>query len=86
LALCALLALLACTPPAGAVSVPVRPSIVGGSPAPTGSFPWLAFVADVSNGAANMCSGTVVSPNVILTAGHSRGSSDATGSLLRVAV
>jgi trypsin len=70
LALCAVPALLAFTPPAGAASMPVRPSIVGGSPAPTGSFPWLAFVADVSNGGANICSGTVVSANVVLTAGH----------------
>jgi secreted trypsin-like serine protease len=78
LALCALLALLALTPPAGAM--PVRQSIVGGSAAPAGSFPWLAFVADMSNGAADLCSGTVVSPNVVLTAGHC-GEDLATGAL-----
>lgn len=46
-------------------------AIVGGAAAPVGSFPWLAFVVDLqSKSSAYLCSGTVVSPNVILTAGH----------------
>src|ERR1700729_4084165 len=48
-----------------------RPYIVGGSPASAGSFPWLAFVTyNAGGGTGFTCSGTVVSPNVVLTAGH----------------
>jgi secreted trypsin-like serine protease len=46
-------------------------SIVGGQPASAGTFPWLALVIDdLPNGDAELCTGTVVSPNVVLTAGH----------------
>jgi secreted trypsin-like serine protease len=49
----------------------VRPLIAGGQPASAGTFPWLAFVYDqVSPTEAEVCSGTVISPNVVLTAGH----------------
>lgn len=43
-------------------------SIVHGNPAPLGRFPWMAFVADVEGG--SLCSGTAVSPWVVLTAAH----------------
>lgn len=46
--------------------------IVGGSAAAAGQFPFMAFVAYV-NGNGNLtfiCSGTLVSSNVVLTAGH----------------
>jgi hypothetical protein len=43
-------------------------SVVGGSVAPAGSWPFAAFIADVSTGTA--CSGTVVSPMLVLTAAH----------------
>ena len=47
------------------------PRIVGGTPAPAGTFPWLAFIEDsVGSGYYDLCTGTVVSANVILTAGH----------------
>jgi trypsin len=46
-----------------------REAIVGGAPAPAGSFPWMAFV--VYEGTSSFaCSGTVLSPNVVLTAAH----------------
>jgi trypsin len=49
----------------------VRVAIVGGSAAPAGRFPWLAYVYDnLGNGTAGVCSGTVVSSNLVLTAGH----------------
>ncbi|HWB69937.1 MAG TPA: serine protease, partial [Solirubrobacterales bacterium] len=48
-----------------------RASILGGSPASTAAFPWMAFVnATDAKGNGFSCSGTVVSPNVVLTAGH----------------
>jgi secreted trypsin-like serine protease len=47
------------------------PRIVGGTPAPAGTFPWLAFILyNVSPAGFSYCSGTVVSSNVVLTAGH----------------
>jgi secreted trypsin-like serine protease len=45
-------------------------SIVGGMPAEPGSFPWLAAVFHEGPGEAFECSGTVIAPNVILTAAH----------------
>jgi secreted trypsin-like serine protease len=49
----------------------VSAAIVGGSDARAGSFPWLAYVYDnLGNGTADACSGTVVSANLVLTAGH----------------
>ena len=49
----------------------VRVAIVGGSDAPPGTFPWLAYIYDnLGNGTAEICSGTVVSSNLVMTAGH----------------
>ena len=46
-----------------------RNAIIGGAPAPAGGFPWMALV--VYNGTPSFaCSGTVISANVVLTAGH----------------
>ncbi|MFZ0385290.1 MAG: serine protease [Solirubrobacteraceae bacterium] len=48
-----------------------RGSIVGGQPASPGTFPWLAVVIDdLPNGEAQLCTATVLSSNVVLTAGH----------------
>lgn len=45
--------------------------IVGGSPASAGTWPSLAFIEDsLPGGGAELCSGTVVAPNAVLTAGH----------------
>ncbi|MGH2868014.1 MAG: S1 family peptidase [Solirubrobacteraceae bacterium] len=53
------------------VAGPFRKSIVGGQTAPAGSFPWLAFIEDnLGGGNYALCTGTVVSSNVVLTAGH----------------
>jgi len=47
------------------------PNIIGGGPAPAGSLPWLAYITFVSaSGEPEACTGTIVSSNVILTAGH----------------
>ena len=49
----------------------LHPMIVGGQPAPVGSFGMMAFVAYfVGTTPEFVCSGTVVSSNVVLTAGH----------------
>lgn len=46
-------------------------SIIGGSPAAPGTFPSLAFIADIhGKNEADLCSGTVISPHLVLTAGH----------------
>jgi trypsin len=47
------------------------PAIVGGKAASQGQFGFMAFIIYFqSNTTAQICSGTVVSPNVVLTAGH----------------
>jgi Secreted trypsin-like serine protease len=45
-----------------------HPSIVGGKPASIADLPWLAYIA--GNGGEFSCTGSVVAPRVILTAGH----------------
>ena len=45
-------------------------SIIGGASAPDGSFPSLAYVVDVQGRYVYQCTGTVVAPSLILTAGH----------------
>jgi secreted trypsin-like serine protease len=46
-------------------------AIVGGTPASEDTFPWLAFIVYKSGGESLFsCTGTVVAPNVVLTAGH----------------
>lgn len=45
-------------------------AIIGGLEAAAGTFPWMAFIVDEHAGYFDLCSGTVVSPNVVLTAGH----------------
>jgi hypothetical protein len=46
-------------------------AIVGGAPAPSGSWPWLAFIDDNQGSVGDWhCTGTVVAPNLVLTAAH----------------
>ncbi|HTA14418.1 MAG TPA: trypsin-like serine protease [Solirubrobacteraceae bacterium] len=45
-------------------------SIVGGAPAEDGTFPSLAYIVDVQGRDIYQCTGTVIAPNLILTAGH----------------
>ena len=58
----------------GAPRAPRRPSahvaVIGGQPAEPGTFPWMAYVLDFRGNITGQCSGTVVAPNLILTAGH----------------
>jgi secreted trypsin-like serine protease len=49
---------------------PVATAVVGGEQAPEGAFPWLAYVLDVQGRYVYQCTGTVVAPSLILTAGH----------------
>ncbi len=67
-----LLALSASTGNAGGPrpSPTARASIIGGEAAAPGTFPWMAFLIDVRDQEVGSCSGTVVAPNLILTAGH----------------
>jgi len=69
-ALGVLLATLALAEPAGA-SPGATASIVGGTTALSEEWPWAAFIlAADKKGEGFSCSGTVISPNLILTAGH----------------
>lgn len=69
-ALGALLASLALAGPAAA-SPDATASIVGGSTALSEEWPWAAFIlAADAKGEGFSCSGTVIAPNLILTAGH----------------
>ena len=45
-------------------------AIIGGTAAQAGSFPSLAYVIDIKGAYAYQCSGTVVAPSLVLTAGH----------------
>jgi secreted trypsin-like serine protease len=45
-------------------------AIIGGAPAAMAAFPWLAEVIDVRGSEVGQCTGTVVAPRLILTAGH----------------
>ncbi|MGN6867090.1 MAG: S1 family peptidase [Solirubrobacteraceae bacterium] len=48
----------------------LSPAIVGGQAAPAGSFGFMAFVLYQDGQTDFACSGTVISSNVVLTAGH----------------
>ncbi|MCW3033309.1 MAG: peptidase and chymotrypsin/Hap [Solirubrobacterales bacterium] len=45
-------------------------SIIGGTEAASGTFPFLAFVIHKDADGFGLCTGTVISTNVVLTAGH----------------
>jgi secreted trypsin-like serine protease len=45
-------------------------SIVGGAPAAEGQYPSAAFVLDVRGRLIGQCTGAVVAPSLVLTAGH----------------
>jgi secreted trypsin-like serine protease len=69
-ALGALLASLALAGPAAA-SPGATASIIGGSTAHSEEWPWAAFILAVNaKGEGFSCSGTVIAPNLVLTAGH----------------
>jgi Trypsin len=77
LAAVALAAALALPSAAGAGSAPRVPSspsahaaVIGGQAAAPGTFPWMAYILDLRGDELGQCSGTVVAPNLVLTAGH----------------
>lgn len=45
-------------------------AIAGGQSAITGSFPWLAHIVDYRGNIEGQCTGTVIAPYLVLTAGH----------------
>jgi secreted trypsin-like serine protease len=45
-------------------------AIIGGTPVQAGTFPSLAYVVDFQGAIAYQCTGTVIAPSLILTAGH----------------
>ena len=45
-------------------------AVIGGQLAERGTFPWMAYVLDIRGDEVGQCSGTVVAPNLVLTAGH----------------
>jgi secreted trypsin-like serine protease len=68
--LCVALLSLALAAPASA-SGGAQASIVGGSTASSEEWPWAAFILAVDKkGEGFSCSGSVIAPNLVLTAGH----------------
>jgi secreted trypsin-like serine protease len=63
-------ALLALASSAGAAQTGGRTAVINGQEATPGSAPYMAFVVSLEGEEASVCSGTVVSSNVILTAAH----------------
>lgn len=63
-----------CAPIAFASHGRHRPSahaaVIGGTPVPAGTSPSLAYVVDFQGAIAYQCTGTVIAPSLILTAGH----------------
>ncbi len=45
-------------------------SVIGGDDAQAGTFPWIARVLDLRGEQLGECSGTVIAPTLVLTAGH----------------
>lgn len=54
----------------GGAHAQAHAAIVGGRVAEEDAFPWMAFVVDFHGETASVCSGTVVAPRLVLTAGH----------------
>jgi trypsin len=57
-------------PSGSAYAMRAHSAIVGGRPARNGQFPWVARIVARRGKVVDACSGTVVAPNLILTAGH----------------
>lgn len=51
-------------------SAPPATAIIGGTAAQAGTFPSLAYVVDFQGQFAYQCTGTVIAPSLVLTAGH----------------
>jgi trypsin len=45
-------------------------AVIGGRSAEPGTFPWMAYVLDFRGSEVGQCSGTVVAPDLVLTAAH----------------
>lgn len=78
----------AITPAGGTAGERARISIVGGTLAPGGSWPWAVYVQAITDPGPPLhgfaCTGTVVAPNVVLTAGHCA-TDEATGAVVPAA-
>jgi secreted trypsin-like serine protease len=66
----AVVALLLLTADALANAASGVPLVVGGTPASANTWPWLAFIYDEQGSTVSLCTGTVVAPDVVLTAAH----------------
>jgi secreted trypsin-like serine protease len=66
----AILALALCAPAGAAASPGAKASIVGGAPTSIEQFPSLAYIEAGNKRSGFACTGTVVAPRVVLTAGH----------------
>lgn len=66
----AILALALCLPAIASASGGARASVIGGAPATIEQLPSLAYLEGGSGRHAFSCTGTVVAPRVVLTAGH----------------
>jgi secreted trypsin-like serine protease len=49
----------------------VEPKIVGGTPVPDGRYPFMSvLVIENTDGSTNLCGGSLIDPNAVLTAAH----------------
>jgi Trypsin len=69
-AILALLAIVALITGCGGGSPSIQAHVFGGATASYEAFPSLAYVFDLRGNEAGQCTGTVVAPSLILTAGH----------------
>lgn len=74
LVLAVLVSLAVCAPLALALRMQrdatAHTAVIGGVPAQPGTFPSLAYIVDFQGKIAYQCTGTVIAPNLVLTAGH----------------
>ncbi|KAL7541540.1 hypothetical protein ACHAXR_011698 [Thalassiosira sp. AJA248-18] len=49
--------------------LPIQPRIIGGSPTPTNRFPYAASLLNTET-LTHVCGGTLIAPDIVLTAGH----------------
>lgn len=70
LAVMAIFATIAQSPAAAAPTPTAHASVIGGKPASIEEFPSLAYISGSDLGGEYSCTGTVVAPRLVLTAGH----------------
>ncbi|KAJ2007803.1 hypothetical protein GGI04_001381 [Coemansia thaxteri] len=61
---------LAAMPLAAAATTGLFPKIAGGEPVPSNALNYVAFIQAVEGSSGSSCTGSLIAPNIVLTAGH----------------